>query len=76
MRNEHDGVKELMSATIIAITVTTTPLVGADYAYERGPVVVEPRTPVIVEEPPAVVVAPLPVVEPRDRDIPSQVRHY
>jgi hypothetical protein len=82
MRNEHDGLKEWMAATIIAITVTTTPVFGA----ERGPVIVEPRPPVIVEEPveprppviveepPAVVVAPPPVVEPRCRR--QTVRKY
>jgi hypothetical protein len=69
MRNEHDGLKEWMVA-IIAITVTTTPVFGA----ERGPVIVEPRPPVIVEEPPAVVVAPPPVVEPRCRR--ETVRKY
>ena len=80
MRNEHDGLKEWMAATIIAITVTTTPVFGADFdrpdqrqAYERGPVIVEPRPPVIVEEPP-VVVAPPPVVEPRCRR--QTVRKY
>ena len=36
MRNEHDGLKEWMAAIIIAITVTTTPVFGA----ERGPVIV------------------------------------
>jgi hypothetical protein len=70
MRNEHDGLKEWMAAAIIAITVTTTPVFGA----ERGPVIVEPRPPVIVEEPPAVVVAPPPVVDPRCRR--QTVRKY
>ena len=69
-----DAYTDVVAATIIAITVTTTPVFGADYAYERGPVIVEPRPQVIVEEPPAVVVAPPPVVEPRCRR--ETVRKY